>query len=106
MLYGELRGSHVLGYDDNFECYSGERGAFKFINSWGKDWGVGGYGWISYDMFLYIDVNNFGKETGFIIDTHDGAFYENGFIYSVSENEAEITGYTGSGGEVKIPESI
>ena len=31
----------IVGYDDNYN-------AFKFINSWGQNWGNGGYGWISY----------------------------------------------------------
>ena len=45
---GSKQGNHaicLIGYDDNM----GDSGAFKFINSWGTDWGLGGYGWISYD---------------------------------------------------------
>lgn len=41
------RGNHaicLIGYDDVNE-------RFKFINSWGTNWGVNGYGYISYDMF-------------------------------------------------------
>lgn len=37
----------LVGYDDNHATADG-KGAFKFINSWGKGWGQGGYGWISY----------------------------------------------------------
>jgi C1A family cysteine protease len=40
------RGSHaivLLGYDDSMQ-------AFKFINSWGKGWGLGGYGWLAYAL--------------------------------------------------------
>lgn len=43
---GENRGGHavcVVGYDDS-------KKAVKIINSWGKDWGINGYGWISYDL--------------------------------------------------------
>ena len=36
----------VVGYDDN--KYGG---AFEVINSWGEEWGNGGYTWISYDTF-------------------------------------------------------
>jgi hypothetical protein len=31
----------IVAYDDS-------KGAFKVINSWGKSWGDGGFGWISY----------------------------------------------------------
>ena len=36
----------VIGYDDN--KYGG---AFEIINSWGPEWGNGGYCWITYDAF-------------------------------------------------------
>jgi hypothetical protein len=41
------RGYHamvVVGYDD-------ARYAFKVMNSWGRSWGEGGFGWINYDTF-------------------------------------------------------
>lgn len=34
----------VVGYDDS-------RAAFKVLNSWGRNWADGGYGWISYAFF-------------------------------------------------------
>lgn len=34
----------IVGYDDT-------KRAFKVINSWGTSWGIGGFGWISYDLF-------------------------------------------------------
>lgn len=34
----------LVGYDD-------ERAAFKLINSWGTQWGDGGFGWLSYEAF-------------------------------------------------------
>lgn len=45
--YGPENGAHamlVVGYDD-------EKAAIKVINSWGRGWGDGGYGWISYSLF-------------------------------------------------------
>ncbi|MCI8554180.1 MAG: hypothetical protein HFJ80_04460 [Clostridiales bacterium] len=45
-LSGKDRGSHavcLIGYDDS-------KKAFKLINSWGTSWGLGGYGYISYDL--------------------------------------------------------
>jgi len=44
---GKTEGGHAMilvGYDD-------DRGAFKVMNSWGKQWGIGGFGWISYGAF-------------------------------------------------------
>lgn len=43
----EPTGGHamaVVGYDDT-------RGAFKFANSWGTNWGCNGFGWVSYSYF-------------------------------------------------------
>lgn len=34
----------VAGYDDH-------RGAYRVINSWGRQWGDGGFAWVSYDQF-------------------------------------------------------
>ncbi|GHU21777.1 hypothetical protein FACS1894172_19580 [Spirochaetia bacterium] len=46
---GMYRGGHamcVVGYDDT--KYGG---AFEILNSWGTDWGNGGYTWIPYTVF-------------------------------------------------------
>ena len=43
--YTQPKGYHamnVVGYDD-------QKGAFKLLNSWGNDWGDGGYGWVDYE---------------------------------------------------------
>jgi hypothetical protein len=40
------RGNHaitIVGYDDTKQ-------AFKVLNSWGTSWGLGGYGYVSYDL--------------------------------------------------------
>lgn len=53
-LSGSSRGRHALclvGYDDSIQ-------AFKFINSWGTNWGLGGYGYISYSLFENSNVCN------------------------------------------------
>ncbi len=41
----------VVGYDDNMKAKNGDVGAFKLINSWGKNWGDNGFIWISYETF-------------------------------------------------------
>lgn len=49
---GTSRGGHalcVVGYDDS-------KRAVKIINSWGKNWGINGYGWISYDLIQNQDI--------------------------------------------------
>ena len=49
---GEYSATHsicLIGYDDVNK-------RFKFINSWGTSWGVGGYGFISYDLFMDPDI--------------------------------------------------
>lgn len=55
---GSPRGYHaicLIGYDDS-------KGAFKFVNSWGENWGIDGgnghrgYGWISYNLLSRSDL--------------------------------------------------
>lgn len=46
----EISGGHamcVVGYND----YMGENGAFQVMNSWGKEWGDGGFFWLSYEDY-------------------------------------------------------
>ncbi|ADZ22787.1 C1A family cysteine protease [Clostridium acetobutylicum] len=46
VISGDDRGGHalcVVGYDDSKQ-------AVKIINSWGTNWGINGYGWISYKV--------------------------------------------------------
>jgi hypothetical protein len=37
----------LVGYDD-------ARRAFRLINSWGREWGTDGYGWVDYDFFRQV----------------------------------------------------
>ena len=57
----------LVGYDDS-------KNQFKFINSWGPEWGDGGFGYLSYDSFeiawdeaWFMDLTypNFPEEQGF-----------------------------------------
>jgi C1A family cysteine protease len=41
----------LCGYDDN----KGANGAFKVVNSWGEDWGNGGFIWVDYNYFIQQD---------------------------------------------------
>lgn len=47
----------AVGYDDglkitNLACNQSTTGALKIRNSWGVQWGDGGYGWLPYDYVL------------------------------------------------------
>jgi C1A family cysteine protease len=45
-----VKGGHAVvavGYDDNRKI-GDKKGAIKIRNSWGTDWGEGGYGWLPY----------------------------------------------------------
>ena len=57
-----IRGGHaiaVIGYDDNMRA-NGLTGYFEIRNSWGPEWGDGGYGWIPYSYFTRVTAN-FGQ---------------------------------------------
>ncbi|MBU2019036.1 MAG: C1 family peptidase [Bacteroidetes bacterium] len=45
----------VVGYDDYWEG-----GSFLLMNSWGKEWGKGGFAWIRYSDFRDFNVEAYG----------------------------------------------
>lgn len=52
---GRTYGGHAMtlvGYDDSKVSPKGDKGAFKLINSWGKEWGDKGFGWVSYKQWI------------------------------------------------------
>jgi hypothetical protein len=71
----------VVGYDDKKEG-----GAFEIQNSWGTDWGNGGYVWIPYTVF-----NSFAYEAYEMIENlalyTDGAEYEGSVEIQVRDSD-------------------
>jgi fibronectin type 3 domain-containing protein len=53
-VYDDINGDYLGSQAVVLVGYSDSIGAFKFINSWGTGWGDGGYGWLSYDIFLSV----------------------------------------------------
>lgn len=50
--YGLNHALLVVGYNDQMQ-------AFKFVNSWGTQWGDQGFGWISYNNYNRVVVESF-----------------------------------------------
>lgn len=50
----------LIGYDDY--AYGG---AFRVVNSWGTDWGDGGYFWITYDTFKEVCLEAYAYTADF-----------------------------------------
>lgn len=48
----------IIGYDDDFSTPDGN-GAFRIINSWGKEWGDDGFAYISYEAFAANALEGF-----------------------------------------------
>ncbi len=79
------RGNHAIclvGYDDSMG-----NGSFKFINSWGTEWGLDGYGWISYDMVQNTNINLYNNATGYVLFHSQTDNYLLGDI----DNDGQIT---------------
>lgn len=45
-------GVTIVGYDDDF-VHCGNKGCFIFKNSWGKEWGDNGYGYMPYSYIMH-----------------------------------------------------
>jgi hypothetical protein len=90
----------VVGYDDT--QYGG---AFEIQNSWGEDWGNGGYIWIRYDSFTkfvkeayeliedlttykdatlysgFVDIELFGSDKGMPVIYNESGYYRSSVSY-------------------------
>lgn len=67
-LSGSSRGGHavtIIGYDDNRVTHDGT-GAFKLVNSWGTNWGQGGFFWMSYTAVMDAIIS--GREGYYTTD--------------------------------------
>lgn len=51
VAYAQASGKTEGGHAMILVGYSDDRGAFKVMNSWGTQWGNGGFGWIGYGAF-------------------------------------------------------
>jgi C1A family cysteine protease len=55
----------IVGYDDDYSI-GNSTGAFKFKNSWSRNWGQKGFGWIPYDYPLTGNAADFWS----VLDTN------------------------------------
>lgn len=84
-ISGSATGEYVLclvGYDNNKGG-----GAFKFINSKGSNWGINGYGWISYSLLGNSNVSLLGAYNGYYPHqnlTHD-------YLYGDVNGDSKVT---------------
>ncbi|MCI8361547.1 MAG: hypothetical protein HFE86_09460 [Clostridiales bacterium] len=79
----------LIGYDDSMQ-------AFKFINSHGTDYGIDGYGWISYKFVNDQTVNTIGAGLGYIMT--DVPLYT--ITYSANSGSFAPGKQEGDGGQI------
>lgn len=98
--YEDRLGGHALtivGYDDNKFG-----GAFRVVNSWGRNWGDNGYFWMKYSdfidnvkaAFIMLIDENIGNENPQInLDSYQRVDYTNNFSMEGQYNSGSYNGY-------------
>jgi hypothetical protein len=83
----------IVGYDDNI--YGG---AFRVVNSWGDEWGDGGYFWLKYKDFKIITTEAYILDLSSTINhTKNPQFNFDNFQRISFEDEAYYEGYVNQG---------
>jgi hypothetical protein len=91
-LVGDLRGYHtvvIVGFDDH-------RGGFCVLNSWGRSWGEGGYGWLAYELTSYVQAAYLLEDSKFKPPFLDNSLYlqEGDYVWRVDEDFGDFFGIT------------
>lgn len=92
---GQQQGGHamlIVGYDD-------AKGAFKVLNSWGKNWGRDGYCWITYSFFPQVvregyvmkDAINSTDDIPRLVDNPISDLQANFAVNNVQHNIQDLT---------------
>ncbi len=61
-IYDDIESPRIGGHAMVLVGYSEKRQAFKFINSWGTNWGDQGFGWVSYRALKVLGMRLFVAE--------------------------------------------
>ena len=90
----------IVGYDDNItldinengSIESGERGAFKVVNSWGDSWGNSGFIWLMYDAMNPVTSVSGDWESDYYYTNRINAFNEDLFYIDVNNLAVNLVG--------------
>ncbi len=75
----------IIGYDD----YK-EGGAFQIMNSWGKDWGIDGVGWIRYTDFKHFNIESYGLYPMGNIEDKNETVFKGGFSLQLNSGQKSM----------------
>ena len=93
-----LHAVSLVGWDDNYNAKDSlgrsTKGAWIFKNSWGTDWGDGGFGYLSYDNVFSSDVHDYCQAFTFVFNKDEN--YYNNYQY----DDAGVSDYICSDGHV------